>query len=169
MANLLYKLGQFSARRAWLVIVAWVLILAATSGLMLTFGGKLSTTMSLPGTPSQLVIDDLKKSFPEATNGSGEVVLHKTNGKAFTAAEKGLIADLLAEVEALSSVSSAMNPFTTEAELKKNRPEVLDGQAKLDSAPEQLKTAQAKLNDGLAKLEKSQDELNAGKLKLAAA
>jgi RND superfamily putative drug exporter len=169
MANLLYKLGQFSARRAWLVIVAWVLILAATSGLMLTFGGKLSTTMSLPGTPSQLVIDDLKKSFPEATNGSGEVVLHKTDGKAFTPAEKALIADLLAKVEALPSVSSAMNPFETEAELKKNRAEVLDGQAKLDSAPEELKTAQAKLDDGAAQLEKSQDELNAGKIKLAAA
>jgi RND superfamily putative drug exporter len=169
MANLLYKLGQLSARRAWLVIVTWVLILAATGASMAIFGGKLTTTMSLPGTPSQVVIDDLQKSFPEATNGSGEVVIHKTNGRAFTVPEKALIADLLAEVESQPSVASAMNPFKTEAELAKNRAELADGQAKLDSAPQELKDAQAKLDAGKAKLAASQTELNAGKSKLAAA
>jgi RND superfamily putative drug exporter len=169
MANLLYKLGQLSARRAWLVIVAWVLILAATGASMAIFGGKLTTTMSLPGTPSQLVIDDLQKSFPLATNGSGQVVFHKTNGLAFSADEKAKIADLLTGVKAQSSISDAMNPFTTEATLEKNRADLLDGKAKLDSAPAELKDAQAKLDSGKQKLAASQKQLNDGKLKLAAA
>jgi RND superfamily putative drug exporter len=169
MANLLYKLGQLSARRAWVVIISWVLILAATSGLMLTFGGKLSTTMSLPGTPSQMVIDDLNKSFPLATNGSGEVVIHKTNGKAFTSAEKVQVAALLAKVESQASISKALNPFKTEAELDKSRADLIDGQAKFDSAPGELKVAQAKLDDGKAKLADSQKQLTAGKAKLEAA
>jgi RND superfamily putative drug exporter len=169
MANLLYKLGQLSARRAWLVIVAWVLILAATGASMAIFGGKLTTTMSLPGTPSQLVIDDLQKSFPLATNGSGQVVFHKTNGLAFSADEKAKIADLLTGVKAQSSISGAMNPFTTEATLEKNRADLLDGKAKLDSAPAELKDAQAKLDSGKQKLAASQKQLNDGKLKLAAA
>jgi RND superfamily putative drug exporter len=169
MANLLYKLGQLSARRAWVVIISWVLILAATSGLMLTFGGKLSTTMSLPGTPSQMVIDDLNKSFPLATNGSGEVVIHKTNGKAFTSAEKVQVAALLAKVESQASISKALNPFKTEAELDKSRADLIDGQAKFDSAPGELKVAQAKLDEGKAKLADSQKQLTAGKAKLEAA
>jgi RND superfamily putative drug exporter len=169
MANLLYKLGQLSARRAWVVIISWVLILAATSGLMLTFGGKLSTTMSLPGTPSQMVIDDLNKSFPLATNGSGEVVIHKTNGKAFTSAEKNQVAALLAKVESQASISKALNPFKTEAELDKSRADLIDGQAKFDSAPGELKVAQAKLDEGKAKLADSQKQLTAGKVKLEAA
>jgi RND superfamily putative drug exporter len=169
MANLLYKLGQLSARHAWLVILSWVLILGATVGLMAGFAGKLSTTMSLPGTPSQLVIDDLQKSFPLATNGSGQVVFHKTNGLAFSADEKAKIADLLTGVKAQSSISGAMNPFTTEATLEKNRADLLDGKAKLDSAPAELKAAQVKLDSGKTTLASSQKQLNDGKAKLAAA
>jgi RND superfamily putative drug exporter len=169
MANLLYKLGQLSARRAWVVIVAWVLILGATGGAMAAFGGKLSTTMSLPGTPSQLVIDDLQKSFPEATNGSGQVVFHKTNGLAFTGAEKANIAALLENVKAQPTISDALNPFTTETELEKNRADLLEGKAKLDSAPAELKAAQEKLDAGKATLVASQKQLDAGKIKIAAA
>ena len=169
MANLLYKLGQLSARRAWLVIVSWILILGATVGLMAGFGGKLSTTMSLPGTPSQLVIDDLKKSFPLATNGSGEVVFHKTDGAAFTDSEKTKIAALLASVKAQPTVSDAMNPFKTEATLLKNRTDLADGQAKLKAAPAELKAAQLKLDAGKATLVASQKQLTEGKAKLEAA
>ena len=34
MAELLYRIGQFSGRRAWLVIVTWVLVLVATVSAM---------------------------------------------------------------------------------------------------------------------------------------
>ncbi len=169
MANLLYKLGQLSARRAWLVIVSWILILGATVGLMAGFAGKLSTTMSLPGTPSQLVIDDLQKSFPVATNGSGQVVFHKTDGVKFTEGEKSQIANLLNAVKAQPTISDALNPFTTEAALAKNRADLIDGQAKLATAPAELKAAQTKLDAGKATLEASQKQLTAGKAQIAAA
>ena len=169
MANLLYKLGQLSARRAWLVIVAWILILGSTVGLMASFAGKLSTTMSLPGTPSQLVIDDLKKSFPLATNASGEVVFHKTDGVAFTAAEKQQVADLLTKVKAQPSISDALDPFVTEAKLEKSRADLTDGQNKIKTAPADLKAAQAKVDSGKLELADAQKKLDAGKAKLAAA
>ena len=41
MAALLYRLGSFAARRAWQVIVAWVLILGLSVGAFLAFGGSL--------------------------------------------------------------------------------------------------------------------------------
>jgi len=81
MAELLYRLGKFSARRSWLVIITWLLLLAATVTTMTLAGGKLSTAMSIPGTPAQRVIDDLKKSFPAASHGNASVVFHAANGK----------------------------------------------------------------------------------------
>jgi RND superfamily putative drug exporter len=136
---------------------------------MASFAGKLSTTMSLPGTPSQLVIDDLKKSFPLATNASGEVVFHKTDGVAFTAAEKQQVADLLAKVKTQPSISDALDPFVTEAKLAKNRADLADGKNKLQTAPDELKAAQAKVDSGKLKLADAQKQLDAGKAKLAAA
>ena len=66
MASLLSRLGLFSARRAWLVVTAWVIVLLAMVGAVVGFGGSLSSNMTLNGTPSQTVIDELKKSFPDA-------------------------------------------------------------------------------------------------------
>ena len=175
MANLLYKLGMFSARRAWLVITAWMLILAATVGLMVNFAGKLSTSMSLPGTPSQLVIDDLKSSFPAASNGTGQAILHKTNGFAFNAQDKEQILQLLDRVEKIDVVGSAQDPFATDASLERNRArvakaleqmktapsELVDAQKKLDSAKLELDAGQAKLDAGAAKLDLAQKDLEA--------
>jgi RND superfamily putative drug exporter len=169
MANLLYKLGQLSARRAWLVIVAWILILGSTVGLMVSFAGTLSTTMSLPGTPSQVVIDDLKKSFPLATNASGQVVFHKTDGVAFSSAEKQQVADLLTKVKSQPTISDALNPFVTEEKLAKNRADVIKGESKLKTAPADLKAAQDKVDSGKKTLAASQKQLDAGKAKLEAA
>ena len=39
MAALLYRLGSFAARKAWTVIVSWVVILGLGVGAFLTLGG----------------------------------------------------------------------------------------------------------------------------------
>ena len=166
MASLLYKLGIFSARRAWLVITAWVLILASTIGLNLAFAGKLSSNVSLAGTPSQLVIDDLRASFSEASRGSGQVVFHKSNGQAFTAAEEAKISAALQTVTTLAGVNGVQDPFTAQAKLDKSRADLADGKKKLAEAPAKLADAQQKLDDGKAKLGDGQKKLDAGRVKL---
>ena len=168
MANLLYKLGLFSARRAWVVITTWMLILAAAVTLALNFGGTLSTSMSLPGTPSQMVIDDLSKSFPAASRATGQVVFHKTNGQAFTSAEQTEIGDALASLKSMSWISDVQNPFTTQASLDSNRQKVIDGQAKLAAAPPELAAAQKKLNLGKKQLAAAKASLDAQDAALAA-
>ena len=166
MASLLYKIGIFSARRAWLVITAWVLILASTIGLNLAFAGKLSSNVSLAGTPSQLVIDDLRASFSEASRGSGQVVFHKSNGQAFTAAEEAKISAALQTVTTLAGVNGVQDPFTAQAKLDKSRADLADGKKKLAEAPAKLADAQQKLDDGKAKLADGQKKLDAGRVKL---
>ena len=168
MANLLYKLGLFSARRAWLVIISWLIILATTVTGMTLFAGTLSTSMSIAGTPSQLVIDDLKASFPVANHGSGQVIFHKTNGVAFTKAEKQAVAGALDNVKVLASVIDVQNPFTAQAKLDQNRQKLIDGKQALLDAPAKLRDAQKKLNAGKAKLVDAQTKLDAGQAKLDA-
>jgi RND superfamily putative drug exporter len=85
MAELLYRIGAFSARRAWIVITTWVLLLLTTAALMIAGNAKLATAVSVNGIPSQVVVDQLKSSFPQINRGSGQVVFHTTDGKPFTA------------------------------------------------------------------------------------
>ena len=167
MANLLYKLGLFSVRRAWLVIGTWFLILAAAVTSFLNFGGTLSTSMSLPGTPSQVVIDDLRSSFPAASRGTGQIVFHKTDGKPFNETEQTQVDSALNGLKSLAWVSEVQNPFKTQASLDENRQKVTDGQAKLVSAPAELSAAQQKLNLGKKKLAAAKASLDAQDAQLA--
>lgn len=175
MAKFLYRIGIGAARRAWLVVVAWVLILGLSAAAMLGFGGKLTSAMSIPGIESQNVIDQLKTDFPDASRGSGTVVFHTQNGAAFTEAQKRGITSALAAVLDVDAVATVVDPFSTEATIQAKRQQVSAGLAQIESATAQLDAAQAKL-DGApaqlaaakAKLATAQADLDAGRADLAA-
>lgn len=71
MATWLYRIGEAAARRAWAVILIWVLIIAGVAGAYTTFHGKLSNTFTMPGTQTQQLSDELAQRFPSANRGSG--------------------------------------------------------------------------------------------------
>lgn len=179
MARLLYKLGLFSARKAWLVITAWLILLGTAVGLMANFSGKLSSSMSIEGIESQLVIDRLQESFPEASRGQGQVVFHKPEA-GFTDQEKSVISEELAKLEDIDGVAAVIDPFATAEEIADQRQEVIDGEKKLADArlelvdgEKELASGRAKLLDGkdeiesgLAKIESGQEEINKNKAEL---
>ncbi|MEY4321878.1 MAG: hypothetical protein RL167_606, partial [Actinomycetota bacterium] len=154
MAKFLFNLGAFAARRAWLTVLAWLLILASSVTLAGISGGSFTTTMSVPGTPAQKTIDQLQASFPDASRGSGQVVFATHDQKAFSASEKAAIKKVLTQVATLPSVDEAMNPFETQAKLNNARADLADGQSKIDSAPTEMADAQKKIDDGIAALDK---------------
>jgi len=166
MAELLYRIGKFANRRAWLVIISWLLLLAATVSAMVVTGGKLSSAMTIGGTPSQVVIDDLKKSFPAASRGSASVVFHVTDGK-FTAAQIAAIGTALDGVTKLQDVNSVMNPFTVQADKDHQVANLRAGVRKVTSGKQQLVDGAKKLADGQAKLDAAQQTvtLNLAKAK----
>ena len=175
MASLLYRLGKFSARRAWIVILAWLLILAASVTMMLTTGGKLSSSMAINGVPSQVVIEQLKKSFPEASRGSGQVVFQKADGSKFNTDDRAAVAKALAEVETLPGVAETLNPFTIEEELNTKRADVADGWQKIADGEKDLVDGKAeiadnkiKLADGLVKLDAAEAKLKSQSAQLEA-
>jgi putative drug exporter of the RND superfamily len=155
MAELLYRLGKLATRRAWLVITAWLLLLAATVTSMTLAGGKLSTAMSIPGTQAQQVIDDLKKSFPAASHGNASVVFHSINGK-FTDAQTAAIGAELRQVAKLPGINSVMNPFTVQATKDHQIALLKSGAAKVSSGKVQIADGLKQLADGQAKLDAAQ-------------
>jgi RND superfamily putative drug exporter len=178
LATLLYKLGLFSARRAWIVIVSWIVLLGITAGLALSLGGKLTTSISIDGVPSQQVIDELQESFPEASRASGQVVFHKPNGT-FNQDDIDAITAALKGTENLPGINEAFNPFEVQAEidqgsadLAEGKQQLLDAQAKLDQAEKdivagekEIESGKTALAGGLAVIESTRADLT-GKLAL---
>jgi len=153
MATLLYRLGRFSARRSWVVIIAWVLILAV-AGIGFAVGhGTLSSAVSIPGTATQKVADDLAEKFPQASGGSGTVVFETTDGSAFTKDQRAAIADVLDETAEIDEIRSTTNPFTTQEQLDDQKSELEDGRTQLEDAQTELDAGQKKLDAGQEQLD----------------
>ncbi|MER5356399.1 MMPL family transporter [Kitasatospora sp. NPDC002551] len=72
----LRRLGEWCARHSLLVIVLWIVALAAVQAANKTVGGTYSDDFSLPGTQAQQGKDVLQAHEPAAAGTSSQVVLH---------------------------------------------------------------------------------------------
>jgi len=168
MAELLYKIGMFAARRAWLVIGAWVAALALAVGGFLAFGGTLTEAISIPGTETGKVTDRLADEMPAAGGANGRVVFSTRDGSALTDEQQTAIAGSLAQLQDVDGVVAVVDPFATQAQRAEQEAQLADGQQQLDDGTAQLEAGQAQLDAGRAQLdagraqlEAAQDELDA--------
>ena len=176
MAKLLQRLGLFSAKRAWLVVITWFLLLAS-SGTWAALGmGKLSTSMSIDGVPAQTVIDQLQKSFPEAARGTGSVVFHTTDGKPFTFEQKAAIAEILDHVKTMEAVADTIDPFKlavtkadAEAKIAEGKVKVAEAKATIAGNEKKIKDGKAQLVSAKAQLASAANQLKSAKAQLDAA
>ena len=169
MASLLFRLGSFAARRAWTVIISWVVILGIGLGAFLTFGGTLSNSFDIPGTASGAVTDQLAKKLPDTAGGTGTVVYRTDDGEPFTDEQKKEISDLAASAEDLDGVASVVDPFEAQQQQAEQATKLSDGQAQLDSGRAQLDAGQAQLDAGRTQLQSGLDQLTAARAQAAAA
>ncbi|GIG25630.1 MMPL family transporter [Cellulomonas denverensis] len=160
MAELLYRLGRFSARRAWVVIVGWLLALAVAAGSYLTWGGTLSSTVDIPNTPTSEVTDKLSADFAAASGGSGTLVFSTEDGSAFTAEQQQAISDTLTEIGQIDGVSAAVDPFATEAQRQEQADQLAQGQQQIDQGREQIEQGQAQIDAGQAQIAAGQEQLD---------
>ncbi|MBW4095501.1 MAG: MMPL family transporter [Acidobacteria bacterium] len=168
MASLLYRLGRFSFRRRWLVIVTWAIVVAVVGGAAGIFHGTMSNNFTIPGTETQQMADKLAKDLPKAAGGSGSVVFTGADGKAITADQQKAIATALTKTKNIDGVQSTVDPFATETKLKDAEAKLKDGQAQLDAAKAQAATGKAQLDAAAKQLTDGQAQLDAGKAQLAA-
>ena len=129
MASLLYRLGGSAARRPLAVVIAWVLLLGAVVGAMLSLQRPLTNEFELPDSEFAQVLDDLGEQIPEVAGGTGTVVLHSEDG--FTAAQRGAVDATLADWEQLPHVTGTVDPFATQAELDRSDADLAEGRRQL--------------------------------------
>ncbi|GAB2586354.1 membrane protein [Paractinoplanes abujensis] len=138
MAELLYRLGRFCARRAWTVLIAWLVILGLSVTGYFAFGGVLSSQVTIPGTATEEVSGKLAERFPSASGGTGAVVFHTTDGSPFTAEQRTGITEVLVSTRDLDGVATTVDPFATAGQLAEQRAQIDDGRKKLDAGREQV-------------------------------
>ncbi|MCY7399407.1 MAG: MMPL family transporter [Nocardioides sp.] len=153
MAELLFRIGRFAARRHWTVIGAWLAVLVLTAVTYASFAGTLSTNITLPDTPTTRVSAQLEREFEGAGGGNGSIVAETTDGSAFTAEQRRDLVALFDRVAEVDDVSDVADPFAT--------------QDQLDSSGDRVADGQRQLAEGLAQLEGGQPQIDAGREALA--
>lgn len=173
MAELLHRLGRFSARHAWRVVTAWIALLAVAVAGFALFGGSLSSAITIPGTPTDEVSQRLAAELPEAGGGVGLVVLHTADGTPFTAAQRQEISAVLTRTAEVDGVRQVVDPFAIAAQRTQGEQQLAAGRAQLDQAQAQLDAGQAQLDAAraagapAAALAPQQAQLDAGRTQLA--
>ena len=112
MALFLHRIGRFAFRRAWLVIAAWAVALAALLGAGIGLGGQLQESYAIPGTESQEAIDKLAAVFPQTAGAAVKAVVEAPDGASVEdASYRAAIDDMETELEGVDGVSSVLGPF----------------------------------------------------------
>lgn len=115
MATLLYRIGRFSYRRAWLVIGVWLVLFVGVLGGGFALNGKSQESFSIPGTESQEALDRLSAVFPSVAGASVQVVSVVPDGASVTdekytaAIEEQVTA--LSEIDGIDTVLSPFNEY----------------------------------------------------------
>ena len=168
MASLLYRLGRFAARRAWTVLAAWVAVLALAAGAFALFGGALTSTVTIPDTPTQRVADQLADRFPDASGGSATVIFRSEDGKALTDAQRAGIAAVLKKVDRVDGVSGTVDPFAVEQQAAAQVQKLEDGRRQLEQGRERLEAGERQLAAARQQLEAAPSVPQAQRQQLAA-
>ncbi len=81
MATVLYRLGLLSVRHRWTAVIIWIVILAGVGTGALAFKGVFTSSFSIPGTPAQQALDQLRTEIPAAAGTAGRIVFAAPEGK----------------------------------------------------------------------------------------
>ena len=81
MSTLLHRLGALAYRRSWAFVLTWLIVLGSVVGLAVTSDGHISSSMTIDGTPSQRVLDQLREELPAASGGQGTLVFTAPEGE----------------------------------------------------------------------------------------
>jgi len=169
LASLLFRLGSFAARRAWAVVISWLVILGIGVGAFLGLGGTLSNSFDIPGTASGAVTDQLAEKLPDTAGGTGTVVYRTTDGSAFTDEQKKAISELAASAEDLDGVASVIDPFDAQQQRADQAAQLADGEKQITDGRAQLDAGQTQLDEGRAQLDAGLQQLTAARAQAEAA
>ncbi|HEY2237356.1 MAG TPA: MMPL family transporter [Streptosporangiaceae bacterium] len=111
MNMLLERLGAFSARRWWIVIIGWVIILGGLLAAHHATNGEYVNNYTVAGTSSAVGKDTLSSSFPQQGGYAGQIVFHATKGT--VSAQQAAVNQSVTNVSKLPHVIKAVSPFAS--------------------------------------------------------
>ncbi|MCC9197278.1 MMPL family transporter [Arthrobacter sp. zg-Y820] len=161
MAEFLYRLGRAAARRARTVLAVWIAVLAVAGIAFALFGGTLATAFSIPNTPTTQVTERLQEKLPQASGGSGSVIVQTEDGSRFTPEQQQEISALVTEAAEIDGVENVVDPFATEAERAAQGQQLAEGQAQIEAGRAQLEEARAQLDAGQEQLDAARAQAEA--------
>ena len=111
MNHLLERLGGYAARRYWVIIVAWLVILGGLLGARHAFGGEYVNNYTVSGSDSAAGLDLLNSTFPEQGGFGGQIVFHARSGT--VSAQESAVNQATTNVSKLPDVTKAVSPFSS--------------------------------------------------------
>ena len=113
MSTLLYALGRWSYRHSWRVLIAWLLLLGLGGVGAVTLGQGTDNSFSIPGTESQAGIEQLNRTFPQASGTSAQMIIVTADGAPIEGAPYSTaIADSIGDLEDLDGMLAVTDPFS---------------------------------------------------------
>ncbi|SIO89908.1 MMPL family transporter [Nocardiopsis sp. JB363] len=153
MAELLYRLGRASARRARTVIALWLALLVVAGGAFFLFSGELEDGFSIPGTATDQVNQRLKTEFEGMGGGAGTIIYETDDGEPFTDEQKEAIGERVDLATDVDGVENVVDPFSTEDERAEQVELLQDGREQIDDARAEAEAGQEELDENRAQAE----------------
>jgi putative drug exporter of the RND superfamily len=111
MSHLLERLGGFAARRFWVFIVGWLIILGGLLGAHHAYGGQYVNNYTVPGSGSSNGLNLLNNDYPQQGGYGGQIVFQAPHGT--VAQQQAAVNQATSNVAKLSGVIKAVSPFSS--------------------------------------------------------
>jgi putative drug exporter of the RND superfamily len=108
---LLERLARLAARRHWVFIIAWVVILGGLLAARAAFGGEYVNNYTVSGSDSAAGLDVLNSTFPQQGGYGGQIVFHARTGQ--VSDQQSAVNQSVGNVSKLANVIKAVSPFAS--------------------------------------------------------
>ncbi len=108
---LLERLAGLAARRHWVFIIVWVVILGGLLVAKNAFGGEYVNNYTISGSDSAAGLNVLNKTFPQQGGYGGQIVFHAKSGQ--ISAQESAVNQSVSNVSKLPDVIKAVSPFAS--------------------------------------------------------
>jgi RND superfamily putative drug exporter len=111
MNKVLERLGGFAARRHWIVIITWLVILGGLLAAKREFGGAFVNDYTVPGSSSSNGLNLLNSDYPQQGGYGGQIVFHASHGT--VTQQETAVNQATSNVAKLPHVIKAVSPFAS--------------------------------------------------------
>src|SRR5690349_21007368 len=111
MNALLERIAGVAARRHWVFIISWVIILGGLLAAKNAFGGEYVNNYTVSGSDSSTGLNVLNSTFPQQGGYGGQIVFHAAKGT--VTAQQSAVNQAVNNVSKLPNVIKAVSPFAS--------------------------------------------------------